>query len=176
MNIKDPVTFASQENNTESQTLKPEQKTILLHSIANYLENIGAFSKTLKKFKSEAKFEVCKTNLLTLSPAASEVHHKLFPREVSLMLHLFLQSSASFFQDNSVPLGRLIGIRPGNGALYFPRRVHVEEREKIGIGAMRAASSEVSGARRADMSQGICIPLLFGTLEKMGRSKSKSKQ
>ncbi|KAG6769384.1 hypothetical protein POTOM_025015 [Populus tomentosa] len=46
-----------QENNTESQTLKPEQKTILLHSIANYLENTG-FSKTLKKFKSEAKFEL----------------------------------------------------------------------------------------------------------------------
>jgi hypothetical protein len=108
--------------------------------------------------------------------AASEVHRKLFPREVSLVLHFFLQSSASFFQDNSVPLGRLIGIRPGNGALYFPRRVHVDEREKIGIRAIRAASSEVSGARRADMSQGICIPLLFGTLEKMSRSKSKSRQ
>jgi Mg/Co/Ni transporter MgtE len=26
------------------------------------------------------------------------------------------------------------------------------------------------------MSQGICIPLLFGTLEKMSRSKSKSRQ
>lgn len=46
-----------QVNNTESQILKPEQKTILLHSIANYLENTGGFSKTLKKFKSEAKFE-----------------------------------------------------------------------------------------------------------------------
>ncbi|KAL9361682.1 hypothetical protein Peur_044467 [Populus x canadensis] len=46
-----------QENNTESQALKPEQKTILLHSIADYLENTGGFSKTLKKFKSEAKFE-----------------------------------------------------------------------------------------------------------------------
>lgn len=46
-----------QENTTESQTLKPEQKTILLHSIANYLESTGGFSKTLKKFKSEAKFE-----------------------------------------------------------------------------------------------------------------------
>ncbi|KAG6754895.1 hypothetical protein POTOM_040696 [Populus tomentosa] len=87
--------------------------------------------------------------------------------------NLDTESSASFFQDSSVPLGRLIGIRPGNGALYFPRRVHVDEGEKI---AMRAASSEVSGARRADMSQGICIPLLFGTLEKMGRSKSKSRQ
>lgn len=93
-----------------------------------------------------------------------------------LSSNLDTESSASFFQDNSVPLGRLIGIRPGNGALYFPRRVHVDEREKIGIRAIRAASSEVSGARRADMSQGICIPLLFGTLEKMSRSKSKSRQ
>ncbi|KAJ6889840.1 hypothetical protein NC651_023559 [Populus alba x Populus x berolinensis] len=87
-----------------------------------------------------------------------------------------LKSSASFFQDNSVPLGRLIGIRLGNGALNFPRRVHVDEGEKIGIRAIWAASSEVSGARRADMSHGICIPLLFGTLEKMRRSKSKSRQ
>ncbi|KAF9679822.1 hypothetical protein SADUNF_Sadunf06G0055000 [Salix dunnii] len=44
-------------NNTKSHTLKPEQKTVLLHSIANYLENTGGFSKTLKKLKSEAKLE-----------------------------------------------------------------------------------------------------------------------
>ncbi|KAJ6416638.1 hypothetical protein OIU84_002494 [Salix udensis] len=47
--------------------------------------------------------------------------------------NLDTESTASFFQDSSVPLGRLIGIRPGNGALYFPRRVHADEREKIGI-------------------------------------------
>ncbi|XP_011020074.1 PREDICTED: suppressor protein SRP40-like [Populus euphratica] len=58
-----------QENITESQTLKHEQKTILLHSIANYLENTGGFSKTLKKFKSEAKFEkddLCGGSLIDL--------------------------------------------------------------------------------------------------------------
>ncbi|XP_034902189.1 uncharacterized protein [Populus alba] len=44
-------------DNTKTQTLKPEQKALLLHSIAKYLENIGGFSKTLKKFESEAKFE-----------------------------------------------------------------------------------------------------------------------
>nr|TKR98018.1 hypothetical protein D5086_0000206900 [Populus alba] len=48
--------------------------------------------------------------------------------------------------------------------------------KKIAIRAIRAASSEVSGARRADMSHGICIRLLAGTLEKMSRSKSKSRQ
>ncbi|KAB5560631.1 hypothetical protein DKX38_005588 [Salix brachista] len=90
--------------------------------------------------------------------------------------NLDTESTASFFQDSSVPLGRLIGIRPGNGGLYFPRRVHADEREKIAIGAIRTASSEVSGARRADISQGICIPLLVGTLEKMSRSRSKSRQ
>ncbi|KAJ6707097.1 hypothetical protein OIU85_027448 [Salix viminalis] len=89
--------------------------------------------------------------------------------------NLDTESTASFFQDSSVPLGRLIGIRPGNGGLYFPRRVHADEREKIAIGATRTASSEVSGARRADISQGICIPLLVGTLEKMSRSRSRSK-
>ncbi|KAL3596446.1 hypothetical protein D5086_008083 [Populus alba] len=90
--------------------------------------------------------------------------------------NLDTESTASFFQDRSVPLGRLIGIRPGNGGLHFPRRVHADEREKIAIRAIRAASSEVSGARRADMSHGICIRLLAGTLEKMSRSKSKSRQ
>ena len=54
-------------NNSKSHTLKPEQKTVLLHSIANYLENTGGFSKTLKKLKSEAKLEVFKTNLLDLA-------------------------------------------------------------------------------------------------------------
>ncbi|KAI5557599.1 hypothetical protein BDE02_18G114700 [Populus trichocarpa] len=44
-------------DNSKTQTLKPEQKTLLLHSIAKYLENTGGFSKTLKKFESEAKFE-----------------------------------------------------------------------------------------------------------------------
>ncbi|XP_011017703.1 PREDICTED: suppressor protein SRP40-like isoform X2 [Populus euphratica] len=44
-------------DNSKTQTLKPEQKALLLHSIAKYLENTGGFSKTLKKFESEAKFE-----------------------------------------------------------------------------------------------------------------------
>ncbi|KAL3567305.1 hypothetical protein D5086_029956 [Populus alba] len=86
--------------------------------------------------------------------------------------NLDTESSASFFQDNSVPLGRLIGIQPGNGALYFPRRVHVDEEEKIGIRAMRAASSEVSGARRADMSQGICIPLVLAPKKRWAKVRA----
>ncbi|CAK7350541.1 unnamed protein product [Dovyalis caffra] len=60
--------------------------------------------------------------------------------------NLDTESTASFFQDNSVPLGRLIGIRPGNGGLYFPRRVHVDEREKKALRAIRAASSTELGS------------------------------
>ncbi|XP_010057368.2 uncharacterized protein LOC104445244 isoform X1 [Eucalyptus grandis] len=42
------------------------------------------------------------------------------------------QSSASFFQDSSVSLGRLIGIRPGNsGRLYFPARVRFGMKNRI---------------------------------------------
>ncbi|OAY24854.1 uncharacterized protein LOC110605690 isoform X2 [Manihot esculenta] len=75
------------------------------------------------------------------------------------------ESTASFFQDRSVSLGRLIGIRPGkgNGDFYFPSR----EGKSV-----RAVSCEVSRGHRPEMSQGNCIPLLVGTLEKMSRSKS----
>ncbi|KAJ6381177.1 hypothetical protein OIU77_029962 [Salix suchowensis] len=52
-----PPTMKQENNSTKSQTLKPEQKAVLLHSIANYLEKTGGFSKTLKKFKSESKHE-----------------------------------------------------------------------------------------------------------------------
>ncbi|XP_012077880.1 suppressor protein SRP40 isoform X2 [Jatropha curcas] len=43
-------------NNNKTLILKPEQKALLFHSIAKYLECSG-FSKTLKKFRSEAKLE-----------------------------------------------------------------------------------------------------------------------
>lgn len=62
--LSSPPPTMKQENNkdnSKTQTLKPEQKTLLLHSIAKYLENTGGFSKTLKKFESEAKFEVQKS-------------------------------------------------------------------------------------------------------------------
>lgn len=95
----------------------------------------------------------------------------LFPLELVLMSTSILfvcefnQSTASFFQDRSVSLGRLIGIRPGkgNGDFYFPSR----EGKSV-----RAVSCEVSRGHRPEMSQGNCIPLLVGTLEKMSRSKS----
>lgn len=38
-------------------SLEPEQRTLLLHAVAFYLERNG-FSKSLKKFRSEAQIEV----------------------------------------------------------------------------------------------------------------------
>eukprot|EP00257_Ricinus_communis_P016090 XP_015574147.1 lisH domain-containing protein C1711.05 isoform X1 [Ricinus communis] len=43
-------------NNNDKLILKPEQKTLLLNSIAQYLERSG-FSKTVKKFRSEARIQ-----------------------------------------------------------------------------------------------------------------------
>ncbi|KAH7546049.1 hypothetical protein FEM48_Zijuj01G0159400 [Ziziphus jujuba var. spinosa] len=84
------------------------------------------------------------------------------------------QSTASFFQDHSVPLGRLIGIRPGNGGrLYFANSFRFEEHARI---AREGTHSNVSrGGREVDMCRGICIPILLGALVKMSRSKSKCK-
>ncbi|XP_024930164.1 uncharacterized protein LOC107425182 isoform X1 [Ziziphus jujuba] len=88
--------------------------------------------------------------------------------------NLDTESTASFFQDHSVPLGRLIGIRPGNGGrLYFANSFRFEEHARI---AREGTHSNVSrGGREVDMCRGICIPILLGALVKMSRSKSKCK-
>ncbi|OAY26234.1 uncharacterized protein LOC110603414 [Manihot esculenta] len=88
--------------------------------------------------------------------------------------NLDTESTASFFQDNSKSLGRLIGIQPrkGNGDLYLPTRIQLDERERKSV---RKASSEVSRGHRPEVSEGLCIPLLVATMEKMSRSKSKTR-
>ncbi|KAL5839484.1 hypothetical protein ACOSQ4_012092 [Xanthoceras sorbifolium] len=81
--------------------------------------------------------------------------------------NLDTESTASFFQDNSVSLGRLIGFKPSNGgSLYFPKAIHFEEHERI---AVRGKCSDVNKGHIVDLSHGICIPLLM----KMSRSRSK---
>ncbi|XP_018810367.1 uncharacterized protein LOC108983241 [Juglans regia] len=89
--------------------------------------------------------------------------------------NLDTESTASFFQDHSVTLGRLIGLRTGEkGGFYFQDSIGgFEEQENI---CKRDAQSEVSRGQRVDMSQGICIPLLLGALVKMSRSKSKARK
>ncbi|GLT82816.1 hypothetical protein SLE2022_011530 [Rubroshorea leprosula] len=90
--------------------------------------------------------------------------------------NLDTESTASFFQDNSVSLGRLIGFRHrdgGRGTLYLPNSLPIEEHSRIPV---RGTCKDVSKEQSVDMSQGICIPLLLGVLVKMNRSKSKVKQ
>ncbi|KAJ8549536.1 hypothetical protein K7X08_033243 [Anisodus acutangulus] len=87
--------------------------------------------------------------------------------------NLDTESTMSFFQDQSVSLGRLIGIKPGNrGRLEFSNRVHCEKNENIS--ARRSESENYKGQEGANMSQKLCVPLLHNMLEKMSRSKSNS--
>ncbi|XP_057497258.1 uncharacterized protein LOC130781992 [Actinidia eriantha] len=82
------------------------------------------------------------------------------------------ESTASFFQDHSVSLGRLIGIRPmDRGVVYFPNTTRVEQHESILEGR---SCSDVPGAQREEMSQGICVPIFFSIIVKMTRSRSSS--
>ncbi|XP_030968434.1 uncharacterized protein LOC126726019 [Quercus robur] len=87
--------------------------------------------------------------------------------------NLDTESTASFFQDRSMSLGRLIGIKPGErGGFYVPNSIHLEEQQRISTGD---AHSDASG-NGVDMSRAICIPLVLGALIKMNRSKSKSRK
>ncbi|KAJ7968602.1 Proline-rich protein like [Quillaja saponaria] len=82
--------------------------------------------------------------------------------------NLDTQSSASFFHDRSVSLGRLIGIKPGErGRLYFPNSIRFEERERI----LKDSCPDASKGQGIDLSRWICIPLLLGALVKMSQSK-----
>ncbi|KAF7803414.1 uncharacterized protein G2W53_042525 [Senna tora] len=80
--------------------------------------------------------------------------------------NLDTESSASFFQDNSVSLGRLIGIRGGGegGRLYFPNSLRLE--------------LEKNGCEEVDRSGGnnsICIPILLDAFLKTSRTKKTSR-
>ncbi|XP_071714731.1 uncharacterized protein [Rutidosis leptorrhynchoides] len=72
------------------------------------------------------------------------------------------ESTTSFFQDNSVSLGRRSGIRQrDNGTLYFPRPVCIQE--------------QTSQRSQESSSRGVCVPNLLNMLGKIGRSKSHSR-
>ncbi|KAI3495321.1 hypothetical protein L1887_37615 [Cichorium endivia] len=83
--------------------------------------------------------------------------------------NLDTESTVSFFQDNSVTLGRLIGLKPrDNGTLYFPRT--------SGIPQQISESSKVSSnAHQIENSHGVCVPNLLNILVKMSRSKSDAR-
>ncbi|KAK4361136.1 hypothetical protein RND71_020088 [Anisodus tanguticus] len=109
--------------------------------------------------------------------AASEAAYRLYITSTSFSSfsssNLDTESTMSFFQDQSVSLGRLIGIKPGNrGRLEFSNRVHCEKNENIS--ARRSESENYKGQEGDNMSQKLCVPLLHNMLEKMSRSKSNS--
>ncbi|GMN50741.1 hypothetical protein TIFTF001_019898 [Ficus carica] len=84
------------------------------------------------------------------------------------------ESTASFFQDNSMSLGRLIGIRPGErGRLYLPNSIHFEEHGRI---SRTGSQSDASRGHGVYKCRGICIPLLVCALMKTNRSKSKARR
>ncbi|PIN08582.1 hypothetical protein CDL12_18834 [Handroanthus impetiginosus] len=68
-----------------------------------------------------------------------------------------LQSTASFFQDQSVSLGRLIGIKPPNKDQIGP-----DER------------SNYQGVPKCH--EGLCAPLIHHVIGKMARSGSTSRR
>ncbi|KAG5038469.1 hypothetical protein AAZX31_07G185700 [Glycine max] len=89
--------------------------------------------------------------------------------------NLDTESTASFFQDNSVSLGHLIGLRPGEkGSLYFPNTLRLEEREKKKTLANGSCSHDASEVKEVDMSRGICIPILLEALLKISKCKKSS--
>ncbi|KAI7756852.1 hypothetical protein M8C21_025037 [Ambrosia artemisiifolia] len=80
------------------------------------------------------------------------------------------ESTASFFQDKSVSLGRLIGLRPrDNGTLYFPRPACIPQQRP-------QRCEEPSYTDQTETPRGICVPNLLNMLVKMSRSKSHSRQ
>ncbi|XVF25755.1 hypothetical protein REPUB_Repub13aG0241000 [Reevesia pubescens] len=89
--------------------------------------------------------------------------------------NLDTESSASFFQDNSVSLGKLIGFRQRDrGSMYLQNTtIHTEQSNRLPV---TGAYKDVSRGHSADMSHGICIPLILGALVKISRSRSKSKR
>ncbi|KAF5943809.1 hypothetical protein HYC85_017886 [Camellia sinensis] len=89
-----------------------------------------------------------------------------------LLLCEIYQSTASFFPDHSVSLGRLIGIREREGGvLYFPHSNRVEQGESV----TESSCLNVPGKQEEELSRGICVPLFASILVKMNRSKSSSR-
>ncbi|XP_019171832.1 PREDICTED: uncharacterized protein LOC109167273 isoform X1 [Ipomoea nil] len=88
--------------------------------------------------------------------------------------NLDTESTMSFFVDQSVSLGRLIGMRPEDKRkLYFPKAMQSEMRGKNVVN--KILQLEVSnGQDGREMGQWLCVPLLHNALEKISRSKGNN--
>ncbi|CAJ2658964.1 unnamed protein product [Trifolium pratense] len=87
--------------------------------------------------------------------------------------NLDTESTASFFQDNSVSLAQLMGFRSRDkGRLYFPNSLRFEEKNnKKQENGSCFHRCKVQGS---DVSRVICIPVLLDTLLKIRKSKKSS--
>lgn len=93
-------------------------------------------------------------------------------QHINVTLWDLFQSTMSFFQDQSVSLGRLIGIRPVNRRKSdVTNRAHLEKNENV---SARRSELEDYKCQEGDMSQKLCVPLLHNVLEKMSRNKSNT--
>ncbi|KAL2253189.1 uncharacterized protein LOC105167887 [Sesamum indicum] len=101
------------------------------------------------------------------APPQPPLASRIFPSTISFTSfsssNLDTESTASFFPDPSVPLGRLIGIR-ASGKVDPP-----EQPRETTSGRCRA------GLRKGhENSQGHCAPLLHHVIRKIGRSGTTS--
>ncbi|XP_027348345.1 uncharacterized protein LOC113859878 [Abrus precatorius] len=85
--------------------------------------------------------------------------------------NLDTESTASFFQDNSVSLGHLLGIRSGERERLYSLRLEEKEKKTLAKGSC----SDASKVQQVDMSRGICIPVLLDALFKISKSKKSSR-
>ncbi|KAI3936940.1 hypothetical protein MKX01_015155 [Papaver californicum] len=75
------------------------------------------------------------------------------------------ESTRSSFQDHSVSLGRLLGMKTRQGEdFYFKDSTHLEETHGV--------LSTATKRHEMDTSQGICIPLFLNFRLKISPSKS----
>ncbi|KAK4386583.1 hypothetical protein Sango_2528900 [Sesamum angolense] len=98
-------------------------------------------------------------------PHASRILPSTFSFTSVSSSNLDTESTASFFPDRSVPLGRLIGIRPSG---------KVDRREQP-----RETTSQRCGAglrKGHENSEGVCAPLLHHVIGKIGRSGTTSRR
>ncbi|KAL0407390.1 UNVERIFIED_CONTAM: hypothetical protein Slati_4052900 [Sesamum latifolium] len=109
-----------------------------------------------------ARIRVADTSGRTAAPPQPPLASRILPSTVSFTSfsssNLDTESTASFFPDRSVPLGRLIGIRPSGKV--EPRE---QPRPETSSGRCRA------GLRKGhENSEGLCAPLLHHVIGKMG--------
>ncbi|KAJ8545492.1 hypothetical protein K7X08_018075 [Anisodus acutangulus] len=105
------------------------------------------------------RLRVAERSQVVTATVAGEAAYRLYVSSPSFSFfsssNLDTESTMSFFQDQSVSLGRLIGIKPGNrGRLELSNRVHCEKNENVS--ARKSESEDCKGQEGDNMSQKLC--------------------